>query len=114
MGVIYQWMDIIWIPIALYIVNKDQRIWAVGFILSCMLMMRLQIEVMQDIGYERGFTNFMTSDAFDRGLVVYSVFYVAYLILAHYSPNTKGPIFIAGSISIFFLAFFASTFIMLL
>jgi len=114
MGVIYQWLDVIWIPIALFIVTKEQRLFAVGFIAACMMMMRLQIELMQEIGFDRGFTNLMTSDSYDRGLVVYSVYYVAYLILAHYSPNTHGPVFIAGSISIFFLAFFTSTFVMML
>lgn len=114
MGMIYQWLDLIWLPIVFLMVTKEQRIWAVGFLFSCMLMMRLQVEVMQEIGYDEGFTGLMTSDSFDRGLVVYSIFYVAYLILAHYSPNTRGPMFIAGSISIFFMAFFASTFIMLL
>ncbi|MFP4313103.1 MAG: hypothetical protein ACLFR0_02140 [Alphaproteobacteria bacterium] len=114
MSVLYQWLDIIWIPIVLLIVTKEQRIWALGFLFSCMLMMRLQVEVMHETGYPQGFTNFMTSDAFDRGLVVYSVFYVAYLILTHYSPNTRGALFIAGSISIFFMAFFSSSLIMIL
>lgn len=114
MDVLYQWLDLLWLPIVLFIVTKEQRLWAVGFLFSCMLMMRLQVEVMHEIGYTKGFTNLLTSTAFDRGLVVYSIFYVAYLILAHYSPNTKGPMFIAGSISIFFMAFFSSTFIMLL
>ena len=62
-------------------------------------------ELMHTTGYPTGFINLMSSQALDRGLVVYSIFYVLYLILAHYSPNTKGPIFVAGSISIFFMAF---------
>lgn len=111
---IYQWLDFIWLPIGLFVVNKDQRLWVLGFFAGCMLMMRMQVELMHTTGYPTGFINLMGSQALDRGLVVYSIFYVLYLVLAHYSPNTKGPIFVAGSISIFFMAFFTSSIIMVL
>jgi len=111
---IYQWLDLIWLPIGLFVVNKDQRLWVLGFFAGCMLMMRMQVELMHATGFPTGFVNLLNSQAFDRGLVIYSVFYVLYLVMAHYSPNTKGPIFVAGSISIFFMAFFTSSLIMVL
>jgi len=111
---IYQWLDLIWLPIGLFVVNKDQRLWVLGFFAGCMLMMRMQVELMHTTGYPTGFINLMSSQALDRGLLIYSIFYVLYLVLAHYSPNTKGPIFVAGSISIFFMAFFTSSIIMVL
>lgn len=85
-----------------------------GFFISCMMMMRLQVELMTEIGFEYGIMNVMSSNVFDRGLAVYSFFYMAFLILVQYSPNTKGALFIAGAISIFFMAFFSSIIIMLL
>lgn len=114
MSFLYQWMDLIWLPLGLFIAKKGQRIWTTSFLLSCMVMMRLEVELMESIGFKNGIIGFMTSDAFDRGLVVYSVFYVAFLILVHYSPDTKGAIFYASAISIFFMAFFSSALIMLL
>ena len=111
---IYQWLDLIWLPIGLFVVNKEQRLWVLGFFVGCMLMMRMQVELMDVTGYPTGFIQLLSSTALDRGLVIYSIFYVLYLILAHYSPNTKGPIFVAGSISIFFMAFFTSSIIMVL
>ena len=111
---IYQWLDLIWIPIGLFVVKKEQRLWVLGFFSGCMLMMRMQVELMNATNYPTGFINLMSSTAFDRGLVIYSVFYVLYLTLAHYSPNARGPVFVAASISIFFMAFFTSSIIMVL
>lgn len=114
MDIVYQWIDLIWLPIALFVVQKEQRHWVCGFFISCILMMRMQVEVMQSIGYETGLMNLLGSNVYDRGLVIYSIFYMLYLVLAHFSPNARGPMLMAASISIFFMAFFTSTFIMVL
>ncbi|MAH05534.1 MAG: hypothetical protein VYC19_10860 [Pseudomonadota bacterium] len=114
MGLIHDWADVIWIPIAAVSVHKGQRIKAVVFVLFCMATMRLQDELIRDTGYETGYLNFMHSDIFNRAQISYSVFIVLYLILSHYSPNTKGAVYMAASISIYFMAFFTSMFIMLL
>jgi hypothetical protein len=56
----------------------------------------------------------MTSNAYDRALATYSIFYALYLIMVYFSPSTRGAIFVAASISIFFMAFFSTAIIMLL
>lgn len=114
MGLIHDWADIIWIPIAVVSVHKGQRIKAAAFVLFCMLTMRLQVELIRDTGFDTGYLNFMHSDIFNRAQIVYSVFIVLFLILSHYSPNTRGAIYMAASISIYFMAFFSSMLIMLL
>lgn len=107
-------MDVIWLPIALFVVHKHQRFWAIALIASCMLMMRMQIELMVGIGYEKGILNFMDSNIFYRGLAVYSFFYMLFLLLARYSPRSENAIVMAAAISVFFMAFFVSTLIMVL
>ena len=102
------WIDLIWIPIALFTVHKPQRMITVAFLGSCMLMMRLQVELMHSINYPFGITGFWNMDVFRRGQVIYSIFYVIYIVLAIYSRDTKGVIYMAASISIFFAALFVS------
>ncbi len=111
---IYQWIDALWIPVGLLVVHKKHRLWAVGFIAACMLMMRLQVELLAGVGYERGIVGLMDSHIFNRGLVVYSVIYIIYFLLAYYSPGTRGSVFMAASISIFFFALFLSMIVMVL
>lgn len=114
MTLFHDWADVIWIPIAAVSVHKGQRIKAVAFVLFCMLTMRIQDELIRDTGYETGYLNFMQSDIFNRAQIVYSVFIVLYLILSHYSPHTKGVVYMAASISIYFMAFITSMLVMVL
>ena len=113
MTFILQWIDVIWLPIAWFVVNKDQRWWSIALVGSCMLMMRMQVELMVKIGYPHGMLPFYDAHVFARGVITYSIFYVAFILLAHYSPNTKGALFMTGTISIFFLALLFSTLVML-
>lgn len=115
MDIVYQWMDLIWLPLGLFIAhNRQQRLMVSAFFISCMMMMRLQVEVMQSINYTHGLAGILTSGVFERGMVVYSIFYLLYLVLVHFSPGSRGAVFFAASISIFFMAFFISSIIMLL
>ncbi len=114
MTFIIQWIDLLWLPLAFFIVHKHQRFWALGLVAACMLMMRLQIEFMAGIGVERGIMGLMGSHIFHRALVVYSLFYMLFLVLAHYSPHTQGAVVMAAAISMFFMSFFVSTFVMVL
>ncbi len=114
MNFVIQWMDVIWLPVAFFIVHKHQRVWVISLIISCMFMMRMQLEFISGIGYERGLMSLMNSHILHRALIVYSLFYMLFLILSYYSPHTRGIIIMAASISVFFMAFFVSTFVMLL
>ena len=114
MNIILLWIDLVWLPLALLIVHKPHRFWVLATLASCMLMMRMQVQLMESIGYEYGFLHLLTSHAADRAMVVYNFFYAVYMLLAFYSPNTQGVVFMAASIGIFFMAFFSSSFVMLL
>lgn len=110
----FEWVDLIWLPVILLVVKKHQRLVSVGFFVSCALMMRLQVELVASTGYMHGFLNILNSDIFSRGLATYSVFYLLYCGLMIYSPGTRGSILLAGAISIFFAAILVSMLVMLL
>lgn len=114
MDFILQYIDALWLPLAWFVVHRQQRWWALGFVASCMVMMRMQAELMHGIGYPHGILTFMNSDMLSRGILIYSIFYMLYFALAVFSPGTKGSILLATSIGIFFMAFFVSSMVMLL
>lgn len=114
MHLILQWIDFIWLPVILAIVAKKHRPLAVGMFLSCALMMRLQVELIQSTGFSTGFLPFMTSNIYNRALGVYNVFYMIYVLLAMYSPKTKKSIFLGASITIFFAASITSMIVLVL
>ncbi len=109
---IYQWIDLIWLPVSLFVVHKNQRIKVALYVLSCVMTLRLQVELMEEIDAAHGLLKLMNSHVFHRGLVVYGVFNMLYLILAYFSPRTRPVVFIAASISIYFLAFCSSMILM--
>lgn len=113
-NIIYQWIDLFWLVMVLVAVHKQHRLLAAGYVLSCVFMLRLQVEIMGSIHYSTGILRVMDSDVFDRGLIVYSVFYLLYFLMAHYSPGSRQVIFMAASLSIFFFALSVSTFVMVL
>lgn len=102
MSFILQWIDVIWLPLAYLFVHKEQRMWALGTILGCMAMMRMLTELMQSINYPAGIIGLWSMPVHNRGLLVYSVFYLVYLLIAHYSPLARSAVFMATSIMIFF------------
>lgn len=106
------WLDVIWIPIAAISVHPGQRLKAMGFVILCMTVMRLQIEIIQSTGFKTGFTGFWDASLYHRGLMTYSIFIMIYLLLSYFSPYTRGVIYLAASISIFFMAFVVSSFVL--
>ncbi len=114
MDLILQWIDLVWLPVGLFVVHKGHRLLAGGYFIACALMLRLQVELMQSIGYPTGILTLMKSDLFIRGIVVYAVFNAGYLLIAYFSPGSDKTVFLAASLTIFFSAMFSSTIIMLL
>tara|TARA_B100001093_G_C26056009_1_gene688427 strand:- start:31 stop:378 length:348 start_codon:yes stop_codon:yes gene_type:complete len=110
---IYLWADILWLPIVFFLVHKQHRWWAMGFVIGSMIMMRLQVEIMGYGGYENGIMGVWGIGVHARGLIVYSTFYIIFLLLAHFSPNTKGVVFMAACLGLFFMAFFSSMILMI-
>ncbi len=110
---IYHWLDALWLPVGMILVQPGQRLRTAMFIILSMIGMRLQIE-MADGSNFTGLLGWLPLTAFQRGLAVYSFFIGLFLILTIFSPQTRGPIFMAASLSIFFMAFFVTSVIMLL
>jgi len=109
---ILNWLDALWIPVALFVVHKPQRIKAVLFVLACMVCLRLQAEMIEMTGFSKGFTGLFEGGVFKRGQIFYSICIAIYLILSYYSPRTRGVIYMAASLSIFFMAFVGSMVLM--
>lgn len=111
---ISNWLDALWIPVALFAVHKGQKLKALFFVLVCMGVLRLQVEVMRSINHASGFTGLIGMDAFKRGMIVYAVFILFYLAISWYSPGSRGAIYLAASMTIFFAAFLVSSLAMLI
>lgn len=114
MNFIYEYLDVLWLPVALLIVKRHQRFVVLGFFVFCMVMMRMQIELMASIGYPNGLLGLIGYDAKIRGLAVYSLAYVIYLVLVLFSPYARGTLLMAASISVFFAALLTSMIVMCL
>jgi len=111
---LYPWADALWLPVVLLTLHARQRIIGVCFILAGMVMMRMQVELMEVINYPTGILNIWSGHVFDRGLITYTCFNLFYVLLAYISPGSFRSVFLAASISIFFMALFASTAMMAL
>jgi hypothetical protein len=90
-------------------VHKGQRLKAFGFAVLCVLTLRLQVEIVESTGFKHGFTGFWQTPLLTRGFMSYGIFMALYLLLSYWSPYTKGVIYLAASISIFFMAFMVSS-----
>ncbi len=102
------WLDVLWVFLAPLLVHKGQRLKAVAFMLLCMITLRLQVEIIQSTGFQNGFTGLIDWSLMTRGFIVYGFFSALYLLLSYFSPYTRGPIYLAASLSIFFMAFTVS------
>ncbi len=111
---IYQWIDLIWLPIGWFAVHKRHRWYILAFLVTCLVTFRTQLELMNGIGYPTGILSLMNSPLHTRGMIIYSIIFTLFLLLAHYSPGTRGVVFLAASISIYIFAFCVSMVVMLL
>lgn len=111
---ILNWADLIWFPLAFFAVHKSQRVIVAGFLVASMVMMRLLAELVSSIGYPFGLLGFWDLHVFLRGLIVYSIFYGLYLLLAFFSPGSFRVVLLAASISIFFITALAAVIVMVL
>lgn len=96
------------------IVHRGQRIKAMLFAMLCILTLRLQVQTMDACGFPKGLTGLLSWELLPRGFTVYGIFNLIYLGLSYVSPTTRGPIYLAASLSIFFMAFVASTIVLLI
>lgn len=114
MQTLLPWIDLLWAPVALIVVPKGIKIKTALFTLFCALALRLQVELLQSIGFGKGFLGLMESGILARGQVTYGVFILFLLILAFFSKGVDKHVHIAACITILIVAFCVSTFVMVL
>lgn len=108
------YLDLFWVPLALAVVHPEQRIKAVVFALCCAGMLRLQVEMMDQIGYPQGFFGWWDWSLLHRGMAGYGVGMALYLLMARLSPRTDVFVMIAASITVFIAAFCVTSAMMVL
>ena len=113
-SVIFAYIDLLWLPITFFAVHKHQRIKSVIFTVTCLLTLRVQVELMESIDRANGVLPFIESHVFSRGVIFYSVIIALFLVLAHFSPRTEGMIFFAAALSIYILSVCLSMLLMAL
>jgi hypothetical protein len=111
---ILNWIDLAWVPIALLLVRKGQRVNATLFVLACVLTLRLQVELMFEVGFGNGFFKFVDMPALLRGFMAYGAFIAVFLGLSRWSRERDHYVNMAAAITVYIAAFCVSTFIMLL
>ncbi len=109
-----QYIDLAWLALVPLLLKRRLWLKTILFILSCFLMLRLQIELMDVIGSANGFFDILDAPLLQRGIITYAVFIAAFLILAHFSPSSDSYVFIGAAITVFFTAFIVSTVLLLL
>ena len=111
---IYQWLDLVWLPVAWFVVHRNHRWMALGFILTCALTLRTQVELMKSVGFETGILPLLNGPLMARGMIAYGIAIALYLILAHFSQGTSKMIFLTASITIYIVTFCLTMILMLL
>ena len=51
-AMIVQWLDLIWLPVVFFLVAPRLKWISIGFVTSCILMLRMQMEVLEEFGIE--------------------------------------------------------------
>lgn len=110
----FQWIDLLWIPLALLLMERGKRLLTCLFILSCVLLLRLQIELLHSIGFPGGIFRLIETSIYVRGLIVYGFFIGLFLILAYWSRGGDKNVHIAASITMLIASFCVSSLIMVL
>lgn len=114
LDILYYWADLIWLPILFFSVHKKHRWWALGFGVSSVIIAHLLIEIMVYIKYEYGLMGILSSHVQTRMLVVCSFFYLLFILMARYSKGTQGVVFMAASLTFFFMIFVTISIVMVL
>jgi hypothetical protein len=102
------WVDVLWLPVAWMVALPHQRKWAIMFVVLCMVTMRLQSELIYSTGFNKGFTQLLSSDVQLRATFIYGVFTLIYLLILYFSPRSGWAVLMSASIVIYFTAFIVS------
>ncbi|MCI5059553.1 MAG: hypothetical protein MRY79_00615 [Alphaproteobacteria bacterium] len=109
-----EWIDLFWVVVALVLLHGKQKIQGALFVLVCVFSLRLQIELMQEVGYPDGFVGLIGLPLLYRGFIAYGIFVAGFLSLLHLSKDDSPYIFMAASITVFIVAFCVSSFVLVL
>ena len=113
-SVLYPYLDFLWLPIALLAVKPYQRWLAALFVVTCLGSLRLQNDLMDRLGFPNGVLPLFQSTAQHRGEVAYNILIGLFLLLAHFSPKTRGVIFLAAALVVYIFALCVSMLVMAL
>ena len=113
-SLLYPWIDLFWVPAAFLLTKRRKWLVMTGFILACALVLRLQVELLEEGGFAHGILGLMEMDLLRRGQIVYSFFIGIFLLMGRYSPGINRNILVAAAITIFFAGFCISSVIMVL
>ena len=111
---LYHWIDLLWIPVFFFGVHKRHRWYAAGFAVGSIILVHTLSEIMVSIGYPNGIIGYMTSNVHSRLLITSSIIYSIFLLLAHFSSKTFGVVFMAASLTFFFLILLVGSIVMVL
>ena len=114
MSFIYQWIDVVWVLLVFVTLAPKNWLVGIGYILSCIFILRLQVELMELIGFSRGAFLVLDTHVLERGQLVYGVVFVAYFLWAYHLRRMSPVIFMAHSIAFFFIGLVSSTVVMVL
>jgi len=106
---IANWLDLIWIPFVFLFAARRHWVTALILVLSSVGMLRLQVELLTEIGYPTGFLPFIDMPLLHRGYVIYGFFLFSFLFLSYFSKRENGYVYIAAAIGIFILSFCLSS-----
>ena len=96
------WGDAVWLPVVLIVMHKAQKLMAAIFVAFSMLMLRMQNELLEEIEFPNGLTGLIEMSSLHRGMIVFAIGTFIYCLLSYISPRTKGAIYMAASLTIFF------------
>lgn len=97
------YIDLLFIPLTIMLLPRVRWLVALGFLMGCMIMMRMQIELMTMIGYPYGILGFAPDlHVMVRGMIVYCTAYMGYIIYLRLSRQDSGALLMIGAFSIFF------------
>lgn len=114
MPLFVHYIDFIWLPIALLTVPRGRRIIAVFFLIATMIMMRLQVELLEFIGYPYGILTLIDWSVFLRASFVYNAFNAGFIIFLCLSKEANTPLVMAAAMSAFFTLLTVSTGVLIL
>lgn len=108
------WIDLAWIIVAVFASKGRFKVFSVFFVLACFFMLRLQVKLMDTIGFHHGILRWIDTPILFRGMMAYGVFIAVFLGLVSLSKDYNAYVFMAAGITIFTIAFCVSSAVMVL